>query len=111
MFPIGAYIVVAVLAVKMVTESNVSIQGEVEQTIIEKFITVDLKNGCIYAKLPFLCDPTQRFASNRHIARKIYDGQVKKLSRNPNDKLDVIQSEKKLQELGFVDFLEHLPVK
>ena len=34
----------------------------------------------------------------------VYEGQVKKLEKSHSDRLSVIQSEGKLQELGFVDF-------
>ena len=89
----------------------ISIQEEVEQTIIDQSVTVDIKRGQTSAKLPFLCDPTKKLTPNRHVARRIYDGQVKKLGTNLDDKKDVITSEKKLQDLGFVDFLENLTVE
>ena len=38
----------------------------------------------------------------------VYKGQVKKLSKNPKDKEDVIKSENKLQQLGYVDYIENL---
>ena len=75
----------------------ISIQEEVEQAIIDLSVTVDIRRGKTSAKLPFLCDP------NRHVARLIYDLQVKKLGTNLDDKKDM--SENKLQDLGFVDFL------
>ena len=88
----------------------ISIQEEVEQTIIEKSVTVDLDKGCTSAKLPFLCDPAQKLASNKYQAKKIYDSQVKKLNLNPGDKMDVINAERNLQELGYVDFLENMTI-
>ena len=39
---------------------NISIQEEVEQSIIDKSVTVDLTKECTIAKLPLLCDPIQR---------------------------------------------------
>ena len=86
----------------------ISVQEEVEQTFIDKTVTVNLDKGFTLAKLPFLCDPTKKLAPNRHIARKIYNAQLKKLSMNQDNKRDVIMSERKLQELGYVDFLENL---
>ena len=64
---------------------NISIQEEVEHSIIDKRIIVDLTKGCTIAKLPFLCDHIQRLASNKHIAQKIYFGQLKKLNNSPTD--------------------------
>ena len=89
----------------------ISIQEEVEQAVIEQSVVVDITQGQTSAKLPFLCDPTKKITPNRHIAKRVYDGQLKKLSANLEDKNDVIMSENKLQELGFVDFLENLTVE
>ena len=55
-----------------------------------------------------LYDPVKRLSNNRHIALKIYQQQTRKLNNNPEDKKDVIQSEAKLQSLGFVDYLHNL---
>ena len=49
-------------------------------------------------------------AYSKQACRKT-DGQVKKLGTNLDDKKDVITSEKKPQDLGFVDFLENLTVE
>ena len=87
----------------------ISIQ-EVEQAVIEQSVVVDITQGQTSAKLTFLCDPTEKLTPNRHIAKWVYDGQLKKLSANLEDKNDVM-SENKLQELGFVDFLENLTVE
>ena len=38
----------------------------------------------------------------------MYRAQVRKLEKNPEDKIQVLNSEKKLQELGFVDFVNNL---
>ena len=46
--------------------------------------------------------------TNDFIARKIYDSQIKKLSKCDQDRLDVIESEFKLQSLGYVDWLDNL---
>ena len=54
------------------------------------------------AKLPYVGNP------NEHLALKIYKGQVRKLENRPPDKLAVIQSENKLQKLGFVNYLDNL---
>ena len=87
---------------------HISIQGEMEQHVIDRSVTVDKKNCRTVAKLPFIKDPVRRLSPNEHIARKIYDGQVKKVEKCPEDRNEVIQSERKLQDLGFVDFLTNL---
>ena len=71
-------------------------------------MSVDLKRGFTSARLPFLSDPTRKLAPNRHIAQKIYFGQLKKLSMSPEDKMEIIMSEQKLHDMGFVDFLDNL---
>ena len=40
---------------------------------------------------------------------KIYNQETKKLQKHPDDLRDVIESEKKLQNLGHVDFVKNLP--
>ena len=87
---------------------HISIQEEMEQHIIDQSVTVDKRNCWTVAKLPFIKDPVHRLSPNKHIARKIYDGQVRKLEQCTMDRNDVIQSERKLQELGFVDFVNNL---
>ena len=42
-------------------------------------------------------------------AMKVYNAQVRKLQQCPEDKNDVINSEVKLQQLGFVEFVDELP--
>ena len=41
-------------------------------------------------------------------ACKVYDSQVRKLEKVPGDRDEVIESEGKLQELGYVDYLGNL---
>ena len=86
----------------------ISIQEEVEQGIIDQSVDVNLTEGHVTAKLPFLCDPTKKLVSNEPIAKKIYFAQVKKLNIDPKDKDDVVVAEQKLQDLGFVDYLDNL---
>ena len=86
----------------------ISIQEEIEQGIIDQSVDVNLSEGYVTAKLPFLCDPTKKLMSNEAIAKKIYFAQIKKLNIDPKDKDDVIAAERKLHDLGFVDYLENL---
>ena len=87
---------------------NISVQEEVERTLINESVTVDLKNRACTAKLPFLVNPDTRLVSNLNSAHKIYRSQVHRLSMSTQDRTDIIESEGKLQELGFVDYLENL---
>ena len=89
----------------------ISIHEEVEQGIIDKSVIVNLEKGYTTAKLPFMCDPIQKLAPNEYIAKRVFTAQLRKLNVNPNDKQDVIKSEKKLHDLGFVEFLDNLSPK
>ena len=86
----------------------ISMVDEVHQSLINKSVEVDLEKGEVVAKLPFLSDPVKKIKSNKSIAMKIYYAQAKKLSINPKDKDDVILAEKKLSDLGFVDYIKNL---
>ena len=86
---------------------NISIQEEVELGLIDRSVTVDIYKCQTIAKLQFIKDPRNRLSPNENIAMKIYDGQVKKLANCPENK-EVISSEQRLHELGFVEFVEKL---
>ena len=53
-------------------------------------------------------NPDLKLASNMKSARKVYNGVVKSLAKSSKDKADVLEAERKLQNLGFVDWLENL---
>ena len=86
----------------------VSIQKDSEQALIERCVTVDVSRGVTTAKLPFVVDPDTRLVPNEQEALKVYQGQLRKLNNNADDKVAVIESERKLQTLGFVDFFDNL---
>ena len=89
----------------------VSIKEEVEQDVINKSISIDINNNVISAYLPFIQDPALKLAPNKNKALKVYFQQLRKLNhpQNIKDKEDIIQSELKLQKLGYVDYLKNLP--
>ena len=62
-----------------------------------------MERGITTAKLPFVTEPDVRLVPNENEALKVYRSQVRKLSCQPEDKAAVIESERKLQLLGFVD--------
>ena len=53
------------------------------------------------ASLPFIHSPEKILAPNRH--------KVRKLANKPKDKEEVLKSEEKLQQLGYVDYVSNLP--
>ena len=91
-----------------ITESN-SIREEVEQNLINKSVHVDIENNVTTATLPFVKSPGIRLQPNRHKALKVYIQQVNRLNKYEEDKQDVIKSERKLQDLGHVEFVRNLP--
>ena len=87
----------------------VSIREEVEQEQIERSVHVDISSGSTIARLPLVRDAESTLSPNRDVAEKVLNQQVKKLSRSIKDKDDVINSERKLQQLGHVEFVNALP--
>ena len=92
-----------------VHQREISIKEEMEQDLINSSIEIDINKKVITARLPFIDDP-KKLAPNKNIATKIYYQQLKKLNSNPKDKEDIIASEAKLQQLGFVDYIKNLPL-
>ena len=54
-------------------------------------------------------NPIVKLAPNRNIALRVYIQQLKRLQKHESDKEDIIKSEKKLQDLSFVDYVKDLP--
>ena len=55
-------------------------------------------------------EPAIKLYPKKTKALKVYNQQLKKLSKQPQDKEQVIQSKKKLQELGHVEITRNLPI-
>ena len=93
------------------SNDTISIKEEVEQSLINSSVKVDFDQSVSTASLPFIADPTTHLANNKDKAMKVYLQQVKKLNlpANVTDKEDILESEGKLQKLGYVDFVRNLP--
>ena len=85
----------------------ICIQDEHEQNLIDMGVEVDVHKGITFDSLPFKESPKE-LAPTKSQGLSVYKSQVNKLSRNPQDREDVIISEQKLQNLGLVDFVTHL---
>ena len=85
-----------------------TIKEEEEQKLIEDSVYVDTEKCVSSAYLPLLADPKEKLAPNRHKAKKTYDQQLKRLMKNPEDKIAVLEAEGKLQKLGFVEWVRNL---
>ena len=90
---------------------SISIKEEIEQNLINSSATVDTVTSTTTAFLPFIENPLHRLANNKDRAMKTYNQQLRKLNHpsNAQDKQDILNSEKKLQQLGFVEYLSNLP--
>ena len=89
-------------------DEEISIREEVEQGVINRSVEVDLIKGETRADLPFLKDPKGRLSSNEGIALKVYRYQTKELAKTSKELQETIESEEKLQKLGYVDWLDNL---
>ena len=87
---------------------SISIKEEIEQDIINQSVTVDHIHGITEAKLPLIENPVYKLAPNKCKALAVYNSQLKRLSKHPENKQDVIRSEAKLQELGHVEYVCNL---
>ena len=87
---------------------EISIEEEVGQSLIDKSVTVDPVNKCSTATLPFTADPDVRLITNKTSSLKIYESQIRRLNRSEKDLQDALGAEGKLQDLGYVDWLQNL---
>ena len=71
-----------------------STKEEIEQDMINQSVHVDLKQLQIIANLPLRHEPAIKLYPNKTKALKVYNQQLKKLSKQPQDKEQVIQSKK-----------------
>ena len=90
---------------------EISIRAEAEQHLIDRNVTVNIEEGYCSTNMPFLADPETRLVSNEDIARKIFNSQVGILSKSEKDRKDTLESEKKLHDLGYVDWVDNLPAE
>ena len=86
----------------------ISIKEEVEQDLIDKSVNVDVKSRVIVARLPLIDNPVVKLAPNKTKAMRVYKSQVRRLNKCIKDKEDVISSERKLQDMGYDDFVKNL---
>eukprot|EP00794_Sanderia_malayensis_P006911 gene6911-biopygen5645 len=90
-------------------DETMSVQEEIEQDAINRSVKVNINERSSVATLPLMQNPTTHLAPNRHIALKVYNQQLKRLASYPEDKEDILKSEKKLQNLGYVEYVKNLP--
>ena len=87
----------------------VSIEEERDQHIIDRCVMVDIDKNMTIAKLPFTCaEPDLKLAPNERSSVKNYKVQARKLENLPEDRKKVIESERKLHDLGYVCYFDDL---
>ena len=87
---------------------KVSLKEEYEQSIIDASVTVDIDHGISSAILPFTSNPHEKLSANKEVALKVYNQQLRKLNKNSEEKKNVLDSEQKLQDAQYVDYVENL---
>ena len=85
------------------------IKEEIEQDMINQSVHVDLKQRQTIANLRLMHDPAIKLYPNKTKALNVYNQQLKKLSKQPEDKEQVIQSEMKLQDFEHAELSCNLP--
>lgn len=81
---------------------KVSLQEEVEQSMIENSVKLNIERKVLEANLPFIQDPSTHLKPNRYIAEKILESQMKLALKSPEIKYDIVQAHNKLLSKGHV---------
>ena len=87
------------------------VREEVEQDVIHNSVEVNIKKRVTVSSFPLMQNPVIKLASNKNKALQIYNQEIEKLDQNLQDKRDVIESEAKVQKLGFVEFVKNITPK
>ena len=89
----------------------ISMHEEIEQAIIERNVTVDPVARRTSHLLPFVTDPDSRIdpMSQEKLSLQVYRGTVKRLHDKPLERDTIIKSERKIHDLGYVDWVDNLP--
>ena len=80
----------------------VSLQEEVEQALIEKNVWLDENLNVLRCKLPFLKEPATYLTGNYPSAERIFESQMRSITKNPALKEAVIKAHDKLLLKGHV---------
>ena len=85
-----------------------SLREEMEQALIEDSVKLIPEEGKLEACLPFVEDPIETLKSNRYVAEKILQSQLKVYSKYPEMREDTLKSHDKLLLKGHVLPLDKL---
>ena len=87
----------------------ISLKDESEQAMLESIVVWNPAKQQLETGLPFVEDPEVHLKSNRYIAEKVLDSQVKLINKTPGMKEGVLISHGKLLTRGFVVPYDDLP--
>ena len=79
-----------------------SIREEAEQALIESSVEFFPEQKRLVSKLPFIDEPKENLFSNKYLAQKVLDSQMKKISSSEDMKLDVLASFEKLASRNYL---------
>ena len=87
----------------------VSLEAEYQQGIVDKSVTVDVTKGQSIATLPLLEEcPEKVLVPNGDDVKKIFKTVMKQIERDPQSREVIVAFENKLQNMGYVDYVENL---
>jgi hypothetical protein len=86
-----------------------SLREEAEQFLIEQSVQFYPEDKRLVAKLPFIHPPKTNLLPNRYTAEKVFESQLRIISRSEQMKADVLASFNKLATKGYLIPISQLP--
>ena len=80
---------------------RISLREELEDEAIKNSVNIDYEENKITCKLPLRGDPNKFLSGNREIAKKVLEGQCRKVQNDPEGRAAVIKSFHKLLDNGY----------
>ena len=84
------------------TLEKVSLREELEQSLIESSVTLDVGERRLEARLPFVEDHIENLRPNCGMAEKVLASQLRNIERNPEMLDEILRSHRKLEDKGHV---------
>ena len=85
-----------------------SLEGEIQQALIERCVKLNIEKKRLEATLPFIMDPNKNLAPNKGRAMMMLRSQLAKIKRKPSIKEDVLKAHNKLLDNGHVAAIRDL---
>ena len=91
------------------TLESASLREEAEQYLIEQCVEFHPERKKLVGKLPFIHPPKENLMPNRYCAERVFEHQMRQITKSENMRSDVIASFNKLAEKGYVMPIDSLP--